>query len=110
MEHVTKNTVPYAASSLFPPAWRRLAGRVLRYAVFALLAAVPVSALLISYRAPWVWYGSRDAYQWHRMLTFTMRHDQVVYEEQPERASELLSRPADERTAYVGGPRTPPFL
>jgi hypothetical protein len=85
-----------------PVQWRRVARTVLRYTIVTLAIALPVSAAYVSYRWPWVWYGSREAYQRHRVLTFTMPPEHVVYEEDPARAVELLTLPPDPRTAYVG--------
>jgi hypothetical protein len=111
-----------AAAKPAPPGWllvlrrharqllilrRRYPVRAAQVQVVALLAA---AALVISCWFPWVWYGSRTAYQRHRMLTFTMPPDKVVYEEDPVRLARLLAEPRDPATAYVGDRADPPFV
>jgi hypothetical protein len=88
-------------------AWWAVLRRVVRYALVLLPIGMIVAAAVVSYRAPWVWYGSRDAYQRHRMLTFMMPADRVVYEEDPARAARLAALPPDRRAAYVGEPPNP---
>jgi hypothetical protein len=75
---------------------------LLRYVAFALLVAIPVAVAVISYRCPWIWYGSRNAYQWHRWLTFTMPADQVIYEEESARVARLLALASDPKGQYEG--------
>src|SRR5207244_151625 len=70
-------------------------------------AGAGLTIAIISYRSPWIWYGSRDAYQRHRMLTFEMPPKQVVYEEDPVRAARLAGLPFAPRAAYVGDPQHP---
>src|SRR4051794_38799853 len=79
--------------------------KTLRFAGAGLLIGMLLALGVALFCSPWVWYGSRDGYQQHRALTFTMPPEQVVYEEDPARAARLLALPADPRTAYVGGPR-----
>jgi hypothetical protein len=86
-----------------PPRLRRVLRKLPRYGALAVLVAIPIAVAVVSYRWPWVWYGSRNSYQWHRWLTFTIPADQVVYEEDPDRAAKLLALPADPDKAYVGG-------
>jgi hypothetical protein len=78
-----------------PVQWRRIARRVLRYTIVTLAVALPVSAAYVSYRWPWAWYGSRERFELHRMRTFRLPPDQVVFEEDPERATQLVLRPPD---------------
>jgi hypothetical protein len=47
----------------------------------------------ITHRWPWIWHGSKDAYQRHRIVSFTLPPDQIVYEEDMDRAARLLRRP-----------------
>jgi hypothetical protein len=109
MSVVKPDPLPYASGPHRSPArWRRALRRSLRYVVLALLAGAGLTIAVITYRSPWIWYGSRDAYQWHRTLTFEMPPGQVVYEEDPRRVARLLALPLNPRTAYVGDPNVEP--
>jgi hypothetical protein len=102
--------LPYATGPARKPArWRRIARRVFRYLPLLLLIVALAVGILVSFRWPWVWYGSRDEYQWHRWLNFTMSAEKVVYEEDPGRATRLLSLPSEPASAYVGDPRAGNF-
>jgi hypothetical protein len=100
--------LPYASGPQRAPAHRRRAcRRLLRYAAFALLAATPIAAGVISVRYPWVWYGAKGAYDLHRMLTLTLPADRVVYEEDPERVTPLLDGPPDPLVRRIDDPGWP---
>jgi hypothetical protein len=66
---------------------------LLRRVLVVLAVAAPVAAGYVSYRWPWVWYGSRNGYYRHRMRTFALPPDFVVHEEDPGRAAALRARP-----------------
>lgn len=88
--------LPYASGPHRAPAnWRRAARRLLRYTAVLLLAAAPIATAVVILRYPWVWYGSKDAYNLHRMLTLTLPPDRVIYEEDPGQVTRLLDQPPD---------------
>ena len=78
--------------------WRRVVRPLLtRRAAVTIVVTLAMAAVFVSYRWPWVWYGSKRAYDWHRMLTLELPPDQVAYEEDPDRVQSLLARPPERR-------------
>jgi hypothetical protein len=88
------------------PRWQPMSRRVLRASAAAILLVAVLASLVVSHRYPWLWYGSRDAYQRQCMLTFTMSPDKVVYEEDPIKAARLATLPRDPSAGYFGNAAT----
>jgi len=103
---MSKSVLAYASHSrkTIKDFFHRL-GPMFRVIVVVFVLILGLLAWYVHWRYPWVWYGSRDSYQRHRMLAFTIPDGQVVYEEQPERAAGLAALSPDPRAAYVGDPK-----
>lgn len=100
---MSARSVSYATgSNREPPQWRRTLRRLIRLTPLAIVLLTVASAVLISLQWPWLWYGSRDEYQWHRWLRFTMPPTKVVYEEDPMKAASLQTLPPYPNSAYFG--------
>ena len=62
-----------------------------------LIVCAVVAVAYVSYRKPWIWYGSMEAYRWHLCMTCSVPEGTVAYEDDPARIKVIEAGPDKSR-------------
>jgi len=73
----------------------------------AFVAVSLAVALVVGLGGPWWWKAARDAYWRSRCMSYVAPPDQVVYSDDPDEATRLLSTGAYEQVAFLATLRNP---